>query len=120
MSARSFVYEAHPARVIFGSGCLASLGEETSRLGIARPLVIASKRLSIRVAAAALITDAVMHVPIEVADRAEKTALDARADGVIAAGGGSAIGLAKAVALRTGLPIIAVPTTYSGSEMTAI
>lgn len=120
MSGRSFIHEAHPARVIFGSGRLASLSEETARLGIARPLVIAPKRLSIPVAAAAQITDAVMHVPVEVAARAEKTAIDARADGVVAAGGGSSIGLAKAVALRTGLPIIAVPTTYSGSEMTSI
>jgi maleylacetate reductase len=61
-----------------------------------------------------------MHVPAEVAARAVEVARETGADGCVAVGGGSAIGLGKAIALRTGLPLIAVPSTYSGSEMTSV
>jgi maleylacetate reductase len=61
-----------------------------------------------------------MHVPVEVAERARAEALRLGVDGLVAVGGGSAIGLAKAVALTSGRPIVAVPTTYAGSEMTSI
>jgi Alcohol dehydrogenase, class IV len=64
--------------------------------------------------------EAVIHVPEQVADAAREVAVTAGADCLIALGGGSAIGVAKAVALSTGIPIIAIPTTYSGSEMTPI
>jgi maleylacetate reductase len=60
------------------------------------------------------------HVPTEVAEKAREKARVVDADGVVAIGGGSAIGLAKAVALRSGVPIVAVPTTYAGSEMTPV
>jgi len=70
--------------------------------------------------AAGLHAHAVVHVPIAVAEAGLAAARDARADGLVAAGGGAAIGLAKAIARDTGLPIIAVPTTYSGSEATTI
>src|SRR4029450_5718738 len=66
------------------------------------------------------ITDVVEHVPVEVADRAIEAAGDARAGAIISIGGGSATGLAKAVARETGLPILAVATTYAGSGMTPI
>ena len=61
-----------------------------------------------------------MHVPIETARDARARARAVDADGCVAVGGGSSIGLAKAIALETGLPIVAVPTTYAGSEMTSI
>lgn len=61
-----------------------------------------------------------MHVPVEVAERNTQRARDCGADVLIAVGGGSAVGLAKAIALETSLPIIAVPTTYAGSEMSTI
>ena len=61
-----------------------------------------------------------MHVPKPVAEAGLAAARDARADGVVAAGGGAAIGLAKIIARDLGLPVIAVPTTYSGSEATSI
>ena len=61
-----------------------------------------------------------MHVPVEVAERARAVARDHDADVVVCVGGGSTTGLAKAVALTTGLPIIAVPTTYAGSEATDV
>jgi maleylacetate reductase len=61
-----------------------------------------------------------MHVPIEAAQAARETAVRLNADSLIAVGGGSTIGLAKAIALEAALPIVAIPTTYSGSEMTSI
>jgi maleylacetate reductase len=67
-----------------------------------------------------VLAEARMHVPIEVADRARDRARELDADGCVAVGGGSAIGLGKAIALEHGLPVVAVPTTYAGSEMTPI
>jgi maleylacetate reductase len=61
-----------------------------------------------------------MHVPTATVSEACAAARDRGADGCVAVGGGSTIGLAKALALRHGLPIVAVPTTYAGSEMTPI
>ncbi|HLV74998.1 MAG TPA: maleylacetate reductase, partial [Vulgatibacteraceae bacterium] len=60
------------------------------------------------------------HTPVAVTAEATAVAEEAGADCVVAIGGGSAIGLAKAVAVRTGIPQVAVPTTYSGSEMTPV
>ena len=62
----------------------------------------------------------VMHVPVEVAERAREAAAAAGADALVSVGGGSTTGLAKAIALTAGLPIVAVPTTYAGSEATPV
>jgi alcohol dehydrogenase class IV len=64
--------------------------------------------------------DVVMHVPVEVADRARRAAAEHDIDALVSVGGGSTTGLAKAVALTTGLPVVAVPTTYAGSEATPV
>ncbi len=64
--------------------------------------------------------DVVMHVPVEVAERARAAAAEHDVDVLVSVGGGSTTGLAKAVALTTGLPIVAVPTTYAGSEATPV
>lgn len=122
----AFTHEAHPARVVFGAGARARVREELDRLGGSRALLIVSPRLiddarqRLGAHVATVIDDAVMHVPVEVAERACAKASEARADSVVAFGGGSVIGLAKAVAKETGLPILAVPTTFAGSEMTSI
>jgi maleylacetate reductase len=61
-----------------------------------------------------------MHVPEELVRQVHDDARVRDIDLIVAVGGGSAIGLAKAIALNEGPPFIAIPTTYSGSEMTPI
>lgn len=124
-----FVYDQLPSRVVFGAGFFDRLPEEVERLGAKRAMILstpgqrklaeeAARRLG--VATAGLYAEAVMHVPVETARAAREAARRLAADCVVAVGGGSTIGLGKAIALDTGLPVIAVPTTYSGSEMTSI
>jgi maleylacetate reductase len=126
---RSFVFSANPARVVFGPGMLASLPQEVERLGLSRALILTTPRqeadaraLAGRVGARAVgvFAGARMHTPVEVTDAALAVVSDLQADGLVAVGGGSTTGLAKAIALRTGLPQIVAPTTYAGSEMTPI
>jgi maleylacetate reductase len=125
----AFVYNAWPGRVVFGAGALGKLGEEVRRLGLGRVLVLATPSheadaqalaAGLGDVAAGVHAKAVMHVPVGTAREACDEARRLRADGVVALGGGSTIGLAKAIALELGLPILAVPTTYAGSEMTPI
>ena len=126
---QAFVYTANPARVVFGAGTLATLPEEVDRLGVSRVLVLSTPeqkasaeaiaaRLGAR--AAGVFAGAVMHTPVEVTEAALEVVRSIRADAVVAVGGGSTTGLAKAIALRTDLPQIVAPTTYAGSEMTPI
>jgi maleylacetate reductase len=128
-SPERFVYTGLPVRVIFGAGVLEQLPREVAQLGLQRMLLLCTpgqRNLAARVAAmfapgcAAIFDGAVMHVPAEVSRAATAVAREAGAEGLLALGGGSTTGLAKAIALDTGLPIIAVPTTYAGSEMTPI
>ncbi len=126
----AFTHDVPSQRVIFASGALARIGEEVDRLKINRALIVATPgsggRLGKKVSdllgarAVALHAQAVIHVPKPVVDGGLKATHDTKADGLVVVGGGSAIGLAKAIALQTGLPILAVPTTYSGSEATPI
>lgn len=122
------VHDTLPQRVVFACGdAAAAVAAEVERLGGSRVMLIASAReaaLADAVAAGTPVVlrqdEIVMHVPAEVAARARAAASAARADLVVSIGGGSATGLAKAVALTTGLPILAVPTTYAGSEATDV
>ena len=125
-----FVHDAPPQRVVFAPGAVERVAKEAAHLGLTRALTIATPgsgaRLGSRITkllgerSAGLHAEAVVHVPTAVAAAGLKAAQAAQADGLIAVGGGAAIGLAKAIALETGLPILAVPTTYSGSEATPI
>lgn len=129
MSERAFVYTGRPGRVIFGAGTTARLPEEIATLGAARVLVLSTPQQENAARAlaeglgplsAGVFAGAVMHTPVEISTRAARVARDLGAEAVVAFGGGSTTGLGKAIALRTGLPQIVVPTTYAGSEMTPI
>src|SRR4029077_2569074 len=126
---RAFLYDQPATRVIFGVGALDSLAEEVRRLDARRALILttpgqrknadeAARRLGD--VAVGMFAEAVMHVPIETARAARDVARRLEADCCVAVGGGSTIGLAKAIALEIAVPIVAVPTTYAGSEMTPI
>jgi maleylacetate reductase len=124
-----FVFKGLPGRVIFGDGTLARTGEEIERLGRGRALVLttaghaaAGRRLAAQLGAraAAVFAGAAMHTPVDVTEAALRAYAEAGADCVVALGGGSTIGLGKAIAVRTGADQVAVPTTYAGSEMTDI
>ncbi|HYN64459.1 MAG TPA: maleylacetate reductase, partial [Candidatus Limnocylindrales bacterium] len=126
---KDFVYNGLPSRVVFGVGALIHLEREIEVLGAQRALVLSTpeqraqaeaigKRLGAR--CAGIYAKAVMHVPIESAREAREEAKRLGADCVIAIGGGSTTGLGKAIALESSLPVLAIPTTYAGSEMTPI
>ncbi len=126
---KDFVYNGQSSRVVFGTGALKHLEREIELLGARRALVLATpeqrsqaemvaNRLGNR--AAGIFPRAVMHVPMETAREAREEAHRLGADCAIAIGGGSTTGLGKAIALDSGLPILAIPTTYAGSEMTPI
>ncbi len=126
---RAFTYQAQPTRVVFGLQSLQQLPDEIDRLGAVRALVLctpgqaaAAEQLSalLGTRAAGVFAEAAMHVPVATAQAARDVALRLNADCLVAYGGGSTTGLAKAIALESGLPIVALPTTYAGSEMTPI
>ena len=126
---RSFNYEPLPGRVVFAAGSRNRLPEEADRLGIRRILVLSTPEqrdtaeavcASLGDRVAGIFPRAAMHVPIEIAHEARDEAARLGADGFVAVGGGSTVGLAKAIALVSALPILAIPTTYAGSEMTPI
>ncbi|MEU3795635.1 maleylacetate reductase [Streptomyces fructofermentans] len=123
-----FVHETLPQRVRFASGAAAeALAAEVAAQDVRRLMVVAGtseRDLADRITAGLPVVhrhhDVAMHVPLELAQRARAAAAEWDADAVISVGGGSTTGLAKAIALTTGLPIIAVPTTYAGSEATPV
>ena len=126
---KSFIYNAQAARVVFGAGSLQHLGREIEALGARKALVLSTpeQRASAEMIAdllgpraAGVFDRAVMHVPMETAREARELARQLGADCAVAIGGGSTTGLGKAIALDSGLPILAIPTTYAGSEMTSI
>lgn len=138
----AFVHTSLPGRVVFGAGALDQVAAEVEMLGVRRVLVIATSsardaadvvEVQLKERFAGRIDGVAQHVPSAVADSARAKAREVDADGIVALGGGSAIGLAKAIALtNTSLTsttrggegrvpgIVAVPTTYAGSEMTPV
>ena len=115
-------------RVLFGTGrATEHLAAEVARLGARKVMVIASdfesamaRQVAAGIEVALWHNDVVMHVPVETAEAARAAAAGAGIDLLVCVGGGSTTGLAKAVALATGIPIVAVPTTYAGSEATNV
>lgn len=126
---QSFVYNASPGRVIFGSGKLHSLPEEISRQKVTAPLLLSTPqqiqqaellRTILGGRVAGIFAEAAPHTPGNVTDKALEYAMSVKADSIISIGGGSTIGLGKAISIRTAMPHICIPTTYAGSEMTPI
>jgi alcohol dehydrogenase class IV len=124
---RDFTYNALPARVVFGAGSVKQLPAEVERLGAKRVLLLCTPGRADMLSSAArdlpvagVFDKAVMHTPAELVQQARDQAKAVKADCCVALGGGSTIGFGKAIALTSGLPVLAVPTTYSGSEMTTI
>ncbi|MFJ1670559.1 maleylacetate reductase [Streptomyces bottropensis] len=123
-----FTHQTLPQRVVFAAGeSPAAVATEVEALGCSKVMLIASDRekeladpIAKEIPVVLRHEEVVMHVPVEVARRARRAAADAGADVLVSVGGGSTTGLAKAVAMTTGLPIVAVPTTYAGSEATDV
>src|SRR3954471_1994351 len=123
-----FTHETLPQRVVFAPhAAAAGVTDEVARIGVTRAMVISgpsqatlADQVVASLPSAGRHAELVMHVPVQVADRARKAAQEQAVDVLVSLGGGSATGLAKAVALTTGLPIVAVPTTYAGSEATDV
>ena len=126
---RGFTFPGLSTRVVFGSGTLTRVGEELSALGHDRALVLstphreaAARALAGQLgpAAAGVFAGAAMHTPMDVTEAALAEFRASGATAIVSLGGGSTIGLGKAIATRTGADQVAVPTTYAGSEMTDV
>src|SRR5260221_7394659 len=124
-----FEYTVLPTRVVFGSGTLVRLCDELKALGCSRALVLSTpfqnsqaNEISDRLGShsAGVFSGAAMHTPVDITERALEMVASIGADSLISVGGGSTTGLGKAIALRTDLPQIVIPTTYAGSEATPI
>lgn len=126
----SFIYNASPSRVIFGQGSVAKLPEELARQNLKSPIFLSTPQQADHVESlraglgggygGGIFTEATMHTPTHVTEKALSYVESIGADSVVSVGGGSTIGLGKAISIRTGLPHICIPTTYAGSEMTPI
>lgn len=129
---QGFEYNASSARVLFGLGSSQKLAGEVKRLSLTKPMLISTPTQQSKVEGLAKILDndsvtvasvyskASMHTPTSITEEAVEQAKNCNADSIISFGGGSAIGLGKAISVRTGLYHISIPTTYAGSEMTPI
>ncbi len=124
-----FVTDTPAVRVRFGPGVRHDVAEEIRRLGVRRALILSTPPQTsaahalaedVGALAAGIFTRAAMHTPVEITEEAMAHALEIQADCLVAVGGGSTTGLGKAIAYRTDLPQIVIPTTYAGSEATPI
>ena len=129
MRSLSFIHQSLPARVVLGRRASDTVDSEADQLGLRRALVLSTpghaglaqtvaRRLAGR--AAGVFSGAQMHTPLNVTQAALDQVRSLNVDGIVSVGGGSTIGLGKAIALRTDLPQIVIPTTYAGSEMTPL
>lgn len=128
---KPFTFQAHIPRTVFGQGTLAKIPEEVARLNVSRVLIVTENtdrqlalaediKKGLQDKVVGVCDDAVMHTPEDVTLKALEQLKQVKADCLISVGGGSTVGLGKALAVRTGVPHIAVPTTYAGSEATPI
>ena len=129
MTALPFDFTGSPARIVFERGGRARAGDILRDMRICRSLVLSTDAqkgaadafaCSLGKSCLGVYSGAIMHTPVSATEAAMEIVRDQKVDGLIAFGGGSTIGLSKAIAYRTGLPQIAIPTTYAGSEVTNI
>ncbi|OIW25716.1 Dehydroquinate synthase-like protein, partial [Coniochaeta ligniaria NRRL 30616] len=125
----TFEYVGAPYRVTFGKGTITQVPSLVGKLGAKAVIVLSTPEQAelaktiedlLGDAAVSRFTGATMHTPTQVTEKAVAQALAAGVDGIVSVGGGSTIGLGKAISVRTGLPHLCIPTTYAGSEMTPI
>jgi alcohol dehydrogenase class IV len=128
----AFEYNANPSRVVFGPGSIKKLPAELQRLNLSSPLLLSTAQQvsqagdlekilkDASITPAGTYSNATMHTPSNITEEAMEFLKSKSADSVVSIGGGSTIGLGKAISVRTGLPHICIPTTYAGSEMTPI
>lgn len=127
-----FEYIANPARVIFGRGSIKKLPDEVKRLSKSKPLLLSTPQqadqikdletilIDASLKPAGTFSNATMHTPTHVTDEALSYAKQCGADCLVSFGGGSTCGLGKAIAVRTGLPHVTVPTTYAGEYIPSL
>jgi maleylacetate reductase len=125
----SFTYDINPGRILFGPGTVETVAGEIERLGAKRALILSTpsqradaQKLAgqIGLPAVGVFSEAAMHTPVAITLEALAAFDAARADCLVALGGGSTIGLGKAIAWRNDAPQIVVATTYAGSEVTPV
>jgi maleylacetate reductase len=125
----NFQYQALPWNILFAPGAINSLPGELEKLGYQRALVLSTPQQvdqandlaqMLGALCVGVFSDAVMHVPVETVTAAMAMVDELTADCSVSIGGGSTTGLGKALAIKSDLPNIAIPTTYAGSEMTNI
>ena len=125
---RNFLYQSRPVRVLFGRGTVREVAGGVKHLGGRSPLVVSTVKQaeSAQTIAdmlgpgAALFAEARMHTPVEISERGVAFYAECGADCIVSIGGGSTIGLGKAISWRNGAPHLAIATTYAGSEATDI
>jgi alcohol dehydrogenase class IV len=127
MNFTHFEYTSFPNKVFFGEGSFSTVAKLLANYD--KAFVIAGERQAACVQQlidelgkerVIHFSNIVQHVPVELVEQARQQQVQAQTNVLVAIGGGSAIGLAKALALQNEHDIIAVPTTYAGSEMTNI
>ena len=127
MNMETFEYDSHSNHVIFGNDTINQLPRELARQNLKQPLILSTSgrvglaekvRGLLDGQVAGVFAGAIMHTPLPVTDKAVEYAQAQEADSVVSIGGGSTVGLGKAISIRLNIPHICIPTTYSGSEMT--
>ncbi len=122
-------YHTSPVRVVFGVDSKLALADEIRRLGCSRAVIIVVQAHAdtaykfahqIGDLCIGIFSDVEMHTPLAITEQALDYVKEIEADCLIALGGSAAIGLSKAIALRTNLPQIALPMTFSGAEATTL
>lgn len=125
----AFEFVGLPTRAVFGAGEIATLGDEIASLDASRALFVCSPgridmvkdlEATLGILSAGIYAGAQPFSPWEAVEEGRRAARDASADCLVSYGGGNAVGMAKAIALELDIPIIAIATTLSGSETTAL